>query len=116
MIYSALRSLPDVRSVVIVSRMIVGLLFGTVATFGQVDVAGATNLIGNGGFESPIGERGFGVGSGLTPWEIIAGSVELIRETWPPYEGAQSVDLAGSTNSVIEQTFGTLAGRTRANA
>jgi choice-of-anchor C domain-containing protein len=77
------------------------------------------NLLINGGFDQPTplhhnwGDE-FDAGSTLIPgWTIVSGSVDIQSATWfDPYQGAQSLDLDGSSPGSIEQSFATTIGTT----
>ena len=89
----------------------------TVAAVSVVLFAGwgsaSTNLIENGGFETPVlapGEgRTLAAGdSSMAPWVITAGSVDVIQNGyWPAYKGINSIDLAGVASGTISQPFAT---------
>ncbi|MCA1917454.1 DUF642 domain-containing protein [Methanospirillum hungatei] len=64
------------------------------------------NLVKNGGFESPAINSGYTTlsqGHNLDSWNIISGSVDLVRSYWQPSEKSQSLDIAGSESGSIEQ-------------
>jgi choice-of-anchor C domain-containing protein len=76
---------------------------------------GSANLVANGGFELPQYDSTVGykdMSSGLTDWTIEYGTIDQIHSTWQPYEGNQSVDLAGYHPSTISQTISTVPGET----
>ncbi len=63
-----------------------------------------TNLVSNGGFESPPAVRTdldtFNAPStALTNWTIESGSIDRIDGYWPAREGARSIDLDGSNGN-----------------
>ncbi len=93
------------------------LILSLVGTASLPTSSVAANLIVNGGFESPGG--GFATlytgSTALAPWEI-SGSVELIPNgvgptSWPAHEGDYSLDLAGTSNGTIQQSFATVPGK-----
>ncbi len=69
----------------------------------------------NGSFETPAITGIFeprSVGGTIGAWTVVAGTVDIVRDGWVAADGAQSVDLNGSTPGRICQTFDTVAGRT----
>jgi len=75
----------------------------------------ATELITNGGFESPVNAFAGGFTtytSGLDGWTINYGSVDLINTYWAPVAGSYSLDLNGSEAGAISQSFATEIGKT----
>jgi choice-of-anchor C domain-containing protein len=73
-------------------------------------VSAETNLVLNGGFESPVVGSPWatvGAGNGLTGWTINYGSIDLIHGGWQSHLGDQSIDLAGDSPSKISQTINT---------
>jgi choice-of-anchor C domain-containing protein len=83
---------------------------------GNITTTGSSvNLIANGGFETPvIGPtwQTFHAGSTeLAPWDILSGSVDIVRTFWPSNEGQNSLDLGGESSGTIQQSFATVPGR-----
>jgi choice-of-anchor C domain-containing protein len=75
----------------------------------------ATELIVNGGFESPVNAFAGSFTtytSGLDGWVINDGSVDLINSYWAPAAGSYSLDLNGSGAGSISQSFATQIGKT----
>ena len=77
----------------------------------------ATNLIQNGSFETATVNPGpflqLNAGSTvITGWTVSQGSIDYIGTLWQASNGVRSVDLAGSGNGKIEQTFNTTIGTT----
>ena len=75
-----------------------------------VGAVSAANLVQNPGFETPTvtDPKGFETKtSGLTDWNIDAGSIDLIGSYWDPplLGGEQSIDLAGDSPGTISQTI-----------
>lgn len=69
--------------------------------------AGAASVV-NGSFENPGTFHGsfttLGTGStGLTGWEIVSGSVDLINTYWQASDGNYSLDLSGNAPAQISQ-------------
>ncbi|MDP9860780.1 MULTISPECIES: choice-of-anchor C family protein [Streptosporangium] len=75
----------------------------------------ALPLIANGSFETPLspGVLQINAGGTIGPWDVTAGSVDLIgfAGPWRAAKGRQSVDLSGGGAGRIEQSFATTAGR-----
>jgi choice-of-anchor C domain-containing protein len=76
----------------------------------------ATNLIQNGSFENGANPGLFqtinAVSTVITGWTVSQGSIDYIGTLWQASNGVRSVDLAGSGNGKIEQTFNTTIGTT----
>jgi choice-of-anchor C domain-containing protein len=77
----------------------------------------ATNLIQNGSFETATVNPGTdtllnAVSTVITGWTVSQGSIDYIGTFWQASNGVRSVDLAGSGNGKIEQTFNTTIGTT----
>jgi choice-of-anchor C domain-containing protein len=73
-------------------------------------VSADTNLVVNGGFETPLGDYPWHpiyAGNGLTGWTINYGSIDLIHNGWQSHSGDQSIDLAGDSPGKISQTINT---------
>jgi hypothetical protein len=73
----------------------------------------ATNLLVNGSFEAPRGDR-FGVSSGVPGWRIVQGTIDILTASyWQPAPdgGNQSIDLDGTSVGTIEQSFPTVPGQ-----
>ncbi len=69
----------------------------------------------NGGFELPVAQTFLtftGPSSGITGWQVTAGTVDIVRSTYPPFQGGQSIDLVGTSLGTVEQTFPTTVGLT----
>ncbi|WP_433253159.1 choice-of-anchor C family protein [Streptosporangium sp. CA-135522] len=85
------------------------------ASAGAHASAGALALIGNGSFELPVSSGTVQLNAGATigPWDVTAGSVDLIGPggPWPAFQGRQSVDLSGGGPGTIQQSFATSPGR-----
>jgi choice-of-anchor C domain-containing protein len=75
----------------------------------------ATEMIVNGGFESPVNAFAgsfMTFASGLDGWTINYGSVDLINSYWAPAAGSYSLDLNGGSAGAISQSFATEIGKT----
>ena len=77
----------------------------------------APQLVSNGGFESePLATAGETRPAGnttVTDWTIGGDSINHVRnDFWSPFDGGQSVDLAGDAAGTIEQSFSTVPGAT----
>lgn len=92
------------------------LLLGIIAAIllaGIGTVSAATNLVQNGGFESPgtfigIPNGWQNLNSGLPSWNIGPGNIDLIyKNYWEPAPGNYSIDLAGSAPGTISQVLST---------
>jgi choice-of-anchor C domain-containing protein len=73
-------------------------------------VSAETNLVVNGGFESPLGDypwHAISAGNELTGWTINYGSIDLVHGGWPSHSGDQSIDLAGNEQGKISQIITT---------
>src|SRR5262249_36051376 len=119
------RSLRTALSAPLGSRRSIGkwvlLLVGVLNLVGNTAAeVRAHELIINGGFEHPELDAGtvFLTTSHLPGWTIFGpdgrtGTVDLIREYWPPADGHQSIDLVGDTGvgTGIEQSFRTEEGQ-----
>lgn len=75
--------------------------------------SGLANLVADPGFElgavsGPFQTYGGGF---ITPggWEVVSGSVDLIKGYWQPAGGSQSLDVAGNLSGTIRQTLATAA-------
>ena len=72
-----------------------------------------SELIVNGGFEMPALAPGTGfvtlTGGAIPGWTIAPGTVDLIRDYWPAFQGNQSLDLVGDSGpgTAIAQSFAT---------
>jgi choice-of-anchor C domain-containing protein len=81
-------------------------------------IASALPLVTNGGFEtsSPQFSDTFttipGTAFTVPPWNIDAGSIDLINTYWQPHTGSYSIDLAGNAPGTISQTIASEAGQT----
>ena len=78
--------------------------------------ARAAELIVNGGFEQPSISGSYQTVSNGVPGWYLSHDIDMINHAngaWPAYEGAQSIDLSGTSASgaYIEQTFATLPSR-----
>src|SRR3954462_9997949 len=80
------------------------------------DRAVPANLLVNGGFEQPQVPTGsdsltisFESPAQLAGWSV-AGTVDVVRGSWQPSEGAQSLDLNGFSPGTIVQSFATTPG------
>jgi choice-of-anchor C domain-containing protein len=83
---------------------------------GNITTTGSSaNLIVNGGFETPVIGQSFNTyyagSTQLAPWEILSGSVDIVRTFWPANEGQNSLDLGGYSSGTLEQSFATVPGR-----
>lgn len=87
----------------------------------SVDVLVLTNPgeaapFADGGFEAPVigPSPGYsapiGVGQSIGEWTVTVGDVELVSTYWSAAEGAQSLDLNGTTPGTLCQSFDTTAG------
>jgi len=77
----------------------------------------ATNLIQNGSFETATVNPGTdtllnAVSTVITGWTVSQGSIDYIGTAWQASNGVRSVELEGSGNGKIEQTFNTTIGTT----
>ncbi|MGW3229741.1 choice-of-anchor C family protein [Kitasatospora sp. NPDC001095] len=77
----------------------------------------AAGRFDGGGFEYPKAPaKAFvtvAANQAIGPWRVTAGNVDLIGAGfWQAVEGDQSIDLDGSTNGAIAQTFATVPGTT----
>jgi len=86
-----------------------------VAALGAVPAR--AELIVNGGFELPVVPPGTEFvtlsGGDIPGWTISAGTVDVYRDTWPAFQGHQSLDLSGSPGppgTAIFQSFATVPG------
>ena len=97
----------------------------TVTLFLSVAAATATpaaNLIQDGGFEQPVTSTFVDVTAPDTTtipgWNVTGGSVDVVNaagngfDVGPAYEGAQYLDLNGTTAGTISQVLPTLSGTT----
>jgi choice-of-anchor C domain-containing protein len=68
--------------------------------------AGAATIV-NGSFEAGTNPGGFtthGVGStGITGWDVLAGTVDYIGTHWQASDGVRSIDLSGNSIGTIGQ-------------
>jgi len=75
---------------------------------------GAGNLLVNGSFEEPRGDR-FSAAGGVPGWRITQGAIDLLTASyWQPAPdgGSQSIDLDGSPGvGTLEQSFPTVPGQ-----
>lgn len=78
--------------------------------------ARAQQLIVNGGFELPALPPGTPYltvsGSSMPGWTISPGTIDIVRDLWPAFEGSQSIDLSGTPGppgTAIFQSFPTVA-------
>ncbi|MBC8095027.1 MAG: DUF642 domain-containing protein, partial [Akkermansiaceae bacterium] len=72
------------------------------------------NLVSNGGFETPIVLDEYllyPAGQNLGGWVIESGNVDLCHSVWISAEGAQSLDLNGTTIGIVYQDVPTLPGQ-----
>ncbi|MFJ8232790.1 choice-of-anchor C family protein [Streptomyces sp. NPDC094448] len=79
--------------------------------------AAALSRFDDGSFEYPVAPANsfstFTSGQSLGPWQVTAGSVDLIGSGfWQAAEGNQSVDLSGNGPGTVAQTFTTVPGTT----
>jgi Lectin C-type domain/Protein of unknown function (DUF642) len=63
----------------------------------------------DGSFEEPglswwYSHTGYYPPSSIGRWQVTSGSVDLVRSTWTPKGGSQSLDLAGGSPGTITQT------------
>jgi choice-of-anchor C domain-containing protein len=93
--------------------MLAGL--GLTAAFGPAPVR--AERIVNGGFETPVLAAGVKYvtlsGADIPGWTVAPGTVDLIRDDWPAFDGNQSIDLSGSPGppgTAIFQSFASIAG------
>jgi Protein of unknown function (DUF642) len=75
--------------------------------------ARAAELIVNGGFEQPSISGSYQTFINGVPGWYLSHDIDMLNQAngaWPAYEGAQSIDLSGTSSSgaYIEQTFATL--------
>lgn len=84
---------------------------------GAAGRAASTNLVADGGFESPHVLRKNVFDTYTAPvtmgaWNVSAGSVDLIDSGyWKPAGGTQSLDLSGNSAGRISQSIATQAGK-----
>jgi choice-of-anchor C domain-containing protein len=78
-------------------------------------VAVPTNVVVNGGFESPAvvlaTVQTFASGQNLGGWMVESGSVEISRTYWLPDEGVQSLGLNGTGIGTVYQDLATVPGQ-----
>ena len=82
----------------------------------------AANLLLNGGFEQPLTSTFLDVtapdAATIPDWNVTAGSVDVVNavgngfDVGPAYEGAQYLDLNGTSAGTISQVVPTLSGTT----
>ncbi len=76
--------------------------------------AAGYGLLCNGGFEEPAINVSYeyrATGStAMRCWTVVAGDVDQARTFFSPSEGAQSLDLNGSTAGTLRQSFATVPG------
>jgi len=85
----------------------VGMLVGFAAP------AGAAAAFCNGSFEVPnVAPASFQTVSGaaIPCWAITSGDVDVVRTTWVPQDGMNSIDLNGTAPGTLCQTFDTTVG------
>lgn len=77
-----------------------------VAALAVPAVAGADELLTNGGFEAPIqGNPSWSIYFAIPGWTTIAGGgIEIQTSLWTPFEGVNYVELDSWSNSVMEAT------------
>jgi choice-of-anchor C domain-containing protein len=74
------------------------------------------NLVANGDFEKPVARNSsfdtvtVSEGHYIDAWQVVDGSVDLVRNYWQPQSGSQSLDTAGLVNGTIQQTIATVPG------
>ncbi|MCW2395846.1 MULTISPECIES: choice-of-anchor C family PEP-CTERM protein [unclassified Sphingobium] len=93
-----------------------GLLLGVAAMLALPSAAQAATFI-NGDFETGNDPGTYFLRLGtdstaLTGWTITSGNVELIGGYWQSGSGSRSIDLNGSAQGAIAQTFDTIEGMT----
>jgi choice-of-anchor C domain-containing protein len=73
------------------------------------------NLLINGSFESGSSPGAFAqlpIGStAITGWQVTRDNVDYVGTGWYPADGSRSLDLSGTTNGAIAQTFLTTPGQ-----
>lgn len=96
-----------------IKSLVAAALFTVIAPFAIA--APSTNLIVNGGFENSAFAGAYqtlnSTTGGLSGWAIEVGSVDLINTYWQAAGGNYSLDLSGSEDGVISQTFATIVGQ-----
>jgi choice-of-anchor C domain-containing protein len=81
-----------------------------------VSSAAAANLLGNGGFETPIVGathwQNFQTGQSIGAWHVTSGDVDVVDTAsfWVAARGRQSLDLSGFGPGTISQTVATTPG------
>lgn len=96
-------------------KLLLLVIIAAILLAGIGTVSAATNLVQNGGFESPGTFTGLwqNLNSGLTPWNIGPGNIDLIYNIsgasgyWRSASGNYSIDLAGSAPGTISQVLST---------
>lgn len=85
--------------------------------FGGLSGIAGLGGIGNGSFETPHVPNGtfttVYAGGSIGPWTVTQHNVDHIGSGfWQAADGVQSLDLSGSTNGAVAQTFNTVPGLT----
>ena len=93
-----------------VSSVLVGLAFLVLPAFALADVS-------NGSFENGTSPNSFLTltapnTTDITNWSVDSGTVDYIGTYWTAAAGARSIDLDGSSQGSISQTFSTVIGTT----
>jgi choice-of-anchor C domain-containing protein len=73
-----------------------------------------TNLIANGGFETPVETAAYlthAAGQNIGGWIVETGSVDHIYSAWQPAEGRQSLELNGTTQGAVRRDLPTTPGQ-----
>ncbi|MBK6414283.1 choice-of-anchor C family protein [Sphingopyxis sp.] len=91
-----------------------GLLAAVAAITMLPSAANAAEFV-NGSFETGVPAGSFttvagGNGASITGWTVTGSSVDYIGSYWTAQNGSHSIDLNGSAQGGIQQTFDTLAG------
>ena len=102
-----------------VLRFVVALIVaaGLAGVPSTTALAQTTNVVVNGGFETPLVQRAafwdlkYAGATTLAPWTIGGHSIDHVGGYWQPAEGAQSINLSGRGPGSVAQVLPTVAGR-----
>jgi choice-of-anchor C domain-containing protein len=94
----------------LISSATASILFGSLIT-----TAYAASLVTNGGFETGTEPGAFtqvnALGTNITNWTVVSGSVDYIGSYWAASEGTKSIDMSGSEAGSISQDISTVPGQ-----
>ncbi len=103
-----------VRGLLLTTVAVAGV---AIATGGAFAAAPGTNVLVNGGFETPavtrpaLWDTKFAGAATLAPWVIGGNSINHVKGYWQPGEGVQSLDLNGNGPGSVAQVVPTEPGR-----